>query len=171
MAIDVSGLNFFMPIFSFLFVFIVVYALLEKTKILAGTKFIHFLISFIVAIVFISFSSIEFYVRQIIPWAVVLIVILLFVLLIAGFSTKSLDKIMTPAFAWVFIGILILVFLIAAIKVFNPVLHSSSGIVEGHGGETIWLQIRDFFGSSTVGGSILLIVVAVIISWIIAKAK
>jgi hypothetical protein len=169
MAIDTSGLYFFMPIFSFLFVFVVVYAILAKTKILSGSNFIHALISFIMAIVFISFSSMELFVRTIIPWFVVLIVILFFVLLVAAFSTKAWDKIMTPEFAWAFIAILIIIFIIAAIKVFNPVLHASNNLISSGNGSGIINQIIDFFIGTRLGGGILLLIIAGVVAWIITK--
>ncbi|MEK6935774.1 MAG: hypothetical protein AABW67_03225 [Nanoarchaeota archaeon] len=170
MPIDISGLSFFMPVFSFLLVFLIVYAILAKTKIVGDNNFIHFLISFIIAIIFLSFSSMRLYVETITPWFVVMIVIVFFVLLVAGFSTKAWDKIMTPAFAWTVIGILILIFLIAAIKVFNPVLHPDLVITTGGNGDTSFVQqLADFFGSTKFGGSLLLIVVAIIVSWVITK--
>jgi hypothetical protein len=169
MAIDISGLEFFMPIFSFLFVFLIVFILLGMTKVLGESKFLHALISFIMAIIFMSFSSLDLYVKTIVPWFVVLLVVVFLVLLIAGFSTKSLDKIMTPAFAWVVIGILILIFLIAAIKVFNPVLHADLGVTSGGGGESFLEQVRDFFKGSNIAGSLLLIIVAVVVSLVLTK--
>jgi len=166
MAIDISGLNFFIPILSFLFVFVVVYALLAKTKILGESKGILLLISFIIAVVFISFSSLELYVQTILPWFVVLAVVVFLVLLIAGMSTK-LDKIMTPTFAWIVVGVLIIIFLIAAIRVFNPVFHPDLGIASGEG-TSMLEQIRDYMGGKVVG-SILLIAVAALVSWVITK--
>ena len=170
MAMDVSGLEFFLPIFSFLFVFIIVYALLFKTKVLGENKFILFLISFIMGIVFISFSSMELFVRTIMPWAVVLIVVVFLVLLIAGMASKDLGGIMKPWFAWIFIAILIIIFLIAAIKVFNPVFHPDLAITSGEGTSLIE-QIRDFGGSSRILGTFLLIIAAVAVSWILVKMK
>ena len=49
---------------------------------------------------------------------IVLMVVVFLVLLIALFSTKAWDKIMSPAFAWVVVGVLILIFLIEAISYF-----------------------------------------------------
>ena len=153
MALNISGIEFFMPVFSFLFVFVVVFALLAKTKILGDSKFINSLISFIVAVVFMSFSSLELYVKTIMPWFVVLVVVVFCVLLIAGLSTKSWEKMMTPAFAWVVVGILIIIFLVAAIRVFNPVFHPDLGITSGGG----------FFGS------LILIVVGALVAWVLTK--
>lgn len=167
MALNISGLLFFMPVFSFLFVTIIVYALLAKTKILGESKWILLLTSFIIAIVFMSFSSAELYVRTIIPWFVILMVVVFLILMIALFSTSAWDKIMTPAFAWVVVGVLILIFLIAAIYVFNPVFHPDLGVTSGQGTSMIE-QLRGYLEGG-VAGSILLLIVAIIVAWVITK--
>ena len=58
MPIDISGIYFFMPVFSFLFVFLIVYAILARTKILGDSGFVNLLVSFIISIIFMSFSSV-----------------------------------------------------------------------------------------------------------------
>jgi len=156
-----------MPVFSFLFVFVVVFAILAKTRIL-GEGGVNLLISFIMAIIFMNFSSLELYVRTILPWFITLLVILFFVLLVAGFSTKSIDKMMTPAFAWVVVIIVLVVFLIAAIRVFNPVFHPDYGLVSGEKPEVISQAMTWLFGSQ-VSGSILLLVVGAIVAWVLSK--
>lgn len=166
-TLDISGIFLFMPVFSFLFVFVVVYAILAKTKILGGEGGVNLIVSFIMAIIFMNFSSLELYVRTILPWFITLLIILFFVLLIAGFSTKSLDKMMTPTFAWIVVIIVIIVFLIAAIRVFNPVFHPEYIVVSGNQPEVI-SQIRSVF-SSQVSGSILLLVIAAIVAWVLTK--
>ena len=108
MAIEITGINYFMPLFSFFFVVLIVYLILNKTKILGESNFLNFLVSFIMAIIFMSFSSIELYVRNIIPWFVVLLIIVFLVLFLAAFSTKDIDKIMTSKFAWAVMIILII---------------------------------------------------------------
>ena len=171
MAIDISGIEFFMPIFSFLFVLLIVFIILRFTKILGENKFLHFLIAFIMAVIFMSFSSMELYVKTIIPWFAVLLVVVFLVLLIAGFSTKGLDNIMTPTFAWIVIAILIIIFLIAAVKVFNPVFHPDLIISSGDvGQEGIGSQLYGFFSSSKFAGSFLLIIISAIIAWVLTKS-
>lgn len=167
MALNISGLLFFMPVFSFLFVFLIIFALLTKTKVVGESKFVLVLISFIISIIFMSFSSAELYIRTILPWFVILMVVVFLVLIIAMFSTKAWDKILTPTFAWIVVGVLILIFLIAAIYVFNPVFHSDLGVTSGQGTSMIE-QIRYYLGGG-VAGSILLLIVAVIVAWIITK--
>ncbi len=81
MPLDISGLNFFMPVFSFLFVSLIVYLILFKTKILGEGKFLLLLVSFIMAIIFLSFSSLELYVQTIVPWFVVLLISVFLIIL------------------------------------------------------------------------------------------
>lgn len=163
-----SGINLFLPIFSFFFVLLVIYAILDKTKILGESKFIHLLVSFIISIIFISFSSMEFYVRSIIPWFVVLVVIVFMVLFIAGFSTKDFEKMMTPTFSWIIIFVLVVIFLVAAIKVFNPILHPNLIITSGQSPQII-SQIIGFLFSSRWSGSVLLLAIAALVSWVITR--
>jgi len=167
MSLNISGLLFFMPVFSFLFVLVIVYALLLKTKILGSSNWINLLTSFILAVVFMSFSSAELYVRTILPWFVVLIVVVFLILLIAMFSTKAWDKIFTPGFAWIIVIILIIIFVVAAIRVFNPVLHPDLGVASGQGTSLIE-QMRTWLDGG-VAGSILLLVIAAIVAWVITK--
>jgi len=168
MVLDVSGLNFFMPVFAFLFVFVVIYAILLKSRVFGDIPFAYFLTSLVVSVIFMSFSSLELYVRTLVPWFVVLFIVVFLVLMIAGFSTKSLDKIMTSKFAWVVVTILVIIFLIAAIKVFNPIFHPDLIISSGEG-TSMMDQLRGFFSSSKVAGSVLLLVIAAVVAFVISK--
>jgi hypothetical protein len=167
MAIDITGIYFFMPVFSFLFVVFIVYAILAKTKILGEGGFVNVLVSFIMAIIFMSFSSLELYVQTIIPWAMVLLVCVFLVLLLAGFASGKIGDIMSTKFAWVVAGILILIFLIVAIKVFNPVFHPDLGITSGEGTSMIE-QIKEAAGGRVLG-TILLVIIAAGVAWVLTN--
>lgn len=167
-TLDISGLFFFMPVFSFLFVFVVVYAVLAKTKIL-GDQRVNLLVSFIIGIIFMNFSSLDLYVRTILPWFVVLLVCLFLVLVIMGFSTKDWEKMTTPGFAWVIVAILVVIFLIAAIRVFNPMFHPELGITTaGDGQQGVLVQIRNMFDSQ-VTGSVLLLLLGLIVAYVLTR--
>ena len=170
MAIDISGIFIFMPIFSFLFVFLIVYAVLAKTKLLGEAAFINFFVSFIMAIIFISFSSLELYVQTIVPWFVVLLVCVFLVLLIVSFSSKDLEWLMwfKGGFAWAVLIILIIVFLIAAIRVFNPIFHPDLGITSGEG--TSLLEQLSYASEGRIFGTVLLIIIAAAVSWVITRS-
>jgi len=156
-----------MPVFSFLFVFLVVWAVLAKTKLLGEAGFVNFFVSFIMAIIFMSFSSLDLYVRTIVPWFIVLFIMVFLVLLIAGLSTKDLANIMSTRFAWGVIVILLIIFLVAAIRVFNPVFHPDLIITSGEGTSLVE-QIR-YAADGSAFGTILLIVIAGLVSWVLSR--
>lgn len=119
MALDISFLSEAIPIWAFALVFVLAYAVLAKTKVLGGNKWIDSIISIILAIIFITFTSIREYLMNITPWFAVLLTLLFFFILIAAFATKEGDwsKIFKPT-AIVFIILLVLVALIAIFYTF-----------------------------------------------------
>lgn len=154
MAIDISGLNYFMPLFGFLFVFVIVLALLIKTKILGDNKFINILVGFIIAIIFATMTSVRGYVQAVTPWFAVLVIALFFILVIVGLSQQKIEDFVKPWFVWVFVIVLILIFLISAIKVF-PFTFS---------------DITDFITTEArIVGAVILLIVAALAAWVIAK--
>jgi len=169
MAIDISGIFFFMPIITFLFVFLVVWSVLVMTKILGEAPWVNLFVGLIMATIFISFSSLDLYVRTVIPWFVVLLICVFLVLLLSGFASKDLYKAMSSKVGWIAIVLLIIVFLVAAIKVFNPVFHPDLIVTSGEG-TSIVEQIR-YGADGTVFGTILLMVIAGIVSWVLIKFK
>jgi hypothetical protein len=122
MAVDVSGLLYFMPIFSFLFVFVVVYCLLKKSAVLGDNEFMNALIGFVVATAFVTASSIRMYVETVTPWFAVLVVAMFFILAIMGFSQQKIEGVLGKGLMGGFILVLVLVFFFAGVKVFSSVL-------------------------------------------------
>ena len=158
-----------MPVFSFLLVFLIVFAILAKTKVLGESKGVHLLISFIMAVIFMAFSSTRLYVETIIPWFIVLLVIVFLILLLAGLATHKLDEIMTNKFAWGIIIVFIVILILVAIKVFNPVLHPDLIITGGEDGPGIVSQLTRLVTTANVAGTILLLIIVGVVAWIIAR--
>ena len=150
---DLSWLAYYMPIFGFLFVFTVVYAVLAKTGILGENSLTNLLVSFIFAIIFITFAPGVIYVQTVIPWFVILILSLFFLMMVVGFAQADLEKLMKPG-ALVFVGLLVVIFLWSAIVVFNPFLKP---------------YIDNFLLSEKLYGAALLALVAGAASWIITR--
>ncbi len=137
------------------------------TKILGEAPWVNLFVGLIMATIFISFSSLDLYVRTVIPWFVVLLICVFLVLLLSGMASKDLYKAMGTKVGWVAIVLLIIVFLVAAIKVFNPVFHPDLIITSGEGTSLVE-QIR-YGADGTVFGTILLIIIAAIVSWVLVK--
>ncbi|MEA3329149.1 MAG: hypothetical protein U9Q06_00205 [Nanoarchaeota archaeon] len=167
MVLDISWLNFYMPIFGFLFVFVVMFAILLKTKVLGDNVFTNSFISFIFAVIFITFAPGVDFITMVLPWFVILIVSLLLVLIIVGFSQENMETFMKPWLGWAVIVLLMVIFLVSAIVVFNPVI--GPYLPGAESGEGALFTLKDFvYGEQFLGG-LLILVVAVAASWLIAK--
>ena len=158
MAVSTSAVGFFLPIFAFLFVFIVVYTMLSKTKILGESQFVMLFISFILASFFIVQASLVEFVRFTSAWFSVGVVALFFLLVILAFLPKGEKE---PSFlegkAWfgyVIFGLIVLFFIFSAGYVFDLALNFDS--------------VGNFLNKDWVGG-ILLLVIAIVVSMKIKK--
>lgn len=162
MAADITFYTWFMPIFGFLFVFVIMYALLAKIKILGDNKAVNIFISLVIAIIFATVSSIRQYVQTVTPWFAVLIIALFFILMIIGF-TNSLDKFPKQALTWVAIIVLIIIFLVSAIKVFGSAV---TQYLPGYPGDS---PVKSFIFSDQFLGAFLLLVVAAVVTWVLTR--
>jgi hypothetical protein len=152
-AASVSVLGYFVPIFAFLLVFIVVYALLAKTGVLGGSQAVMLFISFILAAFFVVQASLVEFIEFSSAWFGVLIIGLFFILVILAFLPgKEPLAFLTVNnwFSWVMLGVILSVFIISSSYVFN------------------WAVNWDMIGSwlrGDVAGVVLLLIIAAVVSW------
>jgi len=154
---SISTIGYFIPIFAFLLVFIVVYALLKKTEILGASEPIMLFISFVLASFFIVEASLVEFVRFSSAWFAVGVVGLFFLLVILAFLPgKEPLAFLTKSnwFSYVILGIIVAFFVISSAYVFNWALD--------------WGDVSDWLYSDWFG-MVLLLVVAGIVSFTIAK--
>ena len=150
---SVSALGYFVPIFAFLLVFFVVYALLAKTGILGGSHAVSIFVSFILAVFFIVYVSLVDFIQFSSVWFGVLVIGLFLIMTIFAFlpSKEPLDFLVKNNwFSWVLIGLIIALFIISSVYVFNWAIN--------------WDLLRGRF-SSGVAGTILLLIIAAVVSW------
>jgi len=155
MAASLSFINFLLPIFSFLLVFVVVYALLMKTNILGENHFVAIFVSLILASFFIVNVHLVDFVQFTSSWMVVIIVLVFFVLLLLAFLPGGLGFLKdSKGFAWVVLGLLIVFFIIASSFVFNWALN--------------WDVVSDWFYTDWFG-FVLLVILGAVVAWVLAK--
>ena len=154
MAIDLTGLSFFMPIVSFLLVFIVVYALLAKTEVLGENQFIHLFVSFLLAILFVVEVDLVNFVNFSSAWFVVFIVCVVLILALVGFTQGGLDFIQNKWIAWVMVAVLIGFFIISSAFTFNWAVN--------------WVMVWDWFYTDWFS-LVLLLIIAGVVAWVVAK--
>lgn len=157
-AIDLSGLGTFMPVFGFVLVFTVVYALLGKTKVLGDSKFVHIFVSFCISIIFLISTNAVEYVKVTTPFFAAFIISLLFIMLLVGMFKGDLGEFFKgKGFAIFLIVILIIIFVFSAIFVFAPVINQYMSGPKG------------FFLQPQILGVIILIAVTAFTAWLLSK--
>lgn len=127
MPLELS-LAYFTPILAFLLIITLVYALLAKTKILGENASLNFLISFVIAMVFMIAPAARTYTLKTTPWIAVFLVSLFFFVLIISFAgnTGILKS------KWLSIALvlaLIAIFVVSGINVFGSLINNYLGIV------------------------------------------
>lgn len=150
--IDLTGVNYILPIATFVLVLVVVFAVLKKTGILGDNNFINAMVALVFGIIIISFSEVRSYLELVSPWFVVLVVLMFFVLFLGGFMlAKDITKIARPGLAWVFIALLAIAFIAIGYSHF------------GVRCDPLFLSIKNWLFRRDVSGSIILGVVALVV--------
>ena len=153
-------LAYVLPLLIFSFVFIVSYALFSKTRVLGDSGAMNTTVSFLLSLIFLLTPSASKFTVVAVPWLAVLLVVLTFVLLTLVFVHGKIDDtVKNPIVSLIVAGSVVMVFIAAAINVFGPLINS---IENGPAG--------GFFTPSVIG-VIVLIIVAVVTSRILIKAK
>ncbi|MBI2656229.1 hypothetical protein HYX03_00640 [Candidatus Woesearchaeota archaeon] len=110
--LDVTGLQYFSSIFVFLFVWIVVYAILLWTKVLGDNKFVHALIGLLLAIFVLISPIATSIVADVAPF---LAVIFLFIILVSVASQMLGANIEAfPALKGIFLVFMVIIIIVAA---------------------------------------------------------
>ncbi|MEM4703128.1 MAG: hypothetical protein QXP53_01450 [Candidatus Pacearchaeota archaeon] len=158
MAFDVSaGVSLFLPVFAFLLVFAVVYGLLAKTKILGENKFVHILVSFAIAIIFLASTSTVQFTKVATGWFAAFIISLLFIVLIIGLIHGKIDDVFGKGFAWFIVIVLILIFIFSGVYVFRDVIN------------TYLAKPKSFILDPTIFGVVILVALTIFASWLMTR--
>lgn len=164
--VDVSTFQYFLPILSFLFVLIISYFVINKSKLIEN-KFFEAILAIVIAVVFVVAMGPRTYILTIVPGFAVLIVGLFLFMALTGFLGK--DVFPTKVIAWTFLIILGLIFVISALFVFSNYYNNYlPGNVGGDSGISTFLH---WLYSPRVAGALLVVGVGAVAVWILVKSK
>jgi len=110
--LDVTGLEHFSSIFVFLFVWLVVFAILSWVKVLGDNKFIHALVGLLLAIFVLISPTATGIVADVTPFIAVVFLFIVLISIASHMLGANLEAF--PALKGVFIVFIILIIIIAA---------------------------------------------------------
>ena len=138
--LDTSLLNFLLPLFSFLLVLFIVYAVMDKFSLVGDNKGLHWAVAFCIAFIFLFSSDAVKFLNLLTPWYILMVVFGLFLVSFFVFLGVSKEKIegavSDPKVYWGVIGISLLVFFIALGNVFGSTFAGGGGGSGGKSGTT-----------------------------------
>ena len=154
---NLGFIGFFLPIFAFLLVFIVIYALLQKTKVLGDNPAVSIFISFIMASFFIVDVQLVDFVTLTSTWSAVFIICFFLLFLILAFVPGE-----TPLaflsnknwFSWVVLAFMLIFFIISSSYIFNWVINWD---YIWSGADTEWF------------GFVLLVIIGAVVSFVLTR--
>lgn len=155
MAASLATLGYFMPIISFLFVFVLIYALLAKTKVLGDNTSVSLMISLMLSAFFIFNASLVELVQTSSAWFVAFLVSMFLAIILLSFTHGKIDKVMNQNVAWIILGVVILIFVISSSYVFNWAIN--------------WSTFNDWANNDWFGFIVLLIMAAVVSKVLVGK--
>ncbi|MEM4641272.1 MAG: hypothetical protein QXW65_02020 [Candidatus Pacearchaeota archaeon] len=157
---DISaGVSLFLPVFAFLLVFAVTYGLLSKTKVIGDKKFVHVLVSFCIAIIFLASTSAIQYAKVTAAWFAAFIISLLFIVLIVGIMPGKMEDVLTKGFTWFIVIVLIIIFVFSGAYVFRDAIN------------TYLSRPKSIVLDPTIFGIVVLVAVTVFASWLMTRDK
>lgn len=124
-------LEFFLPIFSFLFIFVIMYAVLDKFKLMGENKTVKFIASLSIALLFLCSQETLNFVNFITPWFVILVIMAFFILslfMFMGVKEKEMEAtINNPTVYWTVLVIIIILLIAAIGTVFSDFFAGEGG--------------------------------------------
>ena len=127
-VLDINILSYFIPVFIFLFVFTIFFAILQKTKLLGSNAGVDALIAFSVAMLFMFVSDARQLITVITPWLVIMLVIIMSLMMIfmfLGVKAETISDAMSESgTVWTVLIILIIGLIIAFTQVFGSKIAS-----------------------------------------------
>ncbi len=157
------SLAYFAPILAFLLVIVLVYALLAKTKVLGENNSLNFLISFVIAIIFMITPLARTYALKVTPWLAVFLVTLFFFILIISF-TGDTGILKSRWLSIAIIVILLALFVVAGINIFGSLINHYLSFIGLSLGE-----VKDKILQPTILGILVLLVIGVALSFWLTK--
>jgi hypothetical protein len=155
------SLAYFTPILAFVLVMTLVYAVLAKTKILGENASLNFLISFVVAMVFMLAPLARTYTLKTAPWLAVFLVCLFFFLLIITFVHANFETVLKSKWLSIALVLAVLViFVVSGINVFGSLINSYLGTIGLSFG-----SIKDTLLQPSILGILVLLVISALLFW------
>jgi hypothetical protein len=167
--LDTGLLYHFLPVITFLFIFSIIYIILENTDWLGKNKSLKFIAAVSIAAISLFAGGVVDLINYIVPWFVFIFIFL--ILLFMGLTFLGIEKnvIWNNLSIWTVMVIAFLLLLIGITQVYSDIFtpYASSNVTKTIGSETL----RTLFHPRVLGAIFILIIASLSIRFISASSK
>ena len=161
--LDIGLLKFFLPVFSFILVYAVSYAILNKTNILKSDA-ANNAAAFAISVLFLFTPQAIKLIQLTTPWFVVFLIFLMIIFMTFMFlgakESQMNDVLALPTVYWTIIVVLLGIFLFGLTQVFGSEVQSIFGGGESNGEEGVVIDIAKIIFHPRVLGAIFILLIA-----------
>ena len=152
--VSLTAVDWYLPLISFFLVFIVSFAILQKTKVLGDDSSVSIFLAFIFGALFVVNTSLVEFVRVTTSWISVVMVFLFFVMVILAFSGFKIEEFFKGKAGWGLLVLVLLLFVVSSAYVFSWAIN--------------WGRVWTWAGTDWFG-FLVLIILAFIVSKVMTK--
>lgn len=176
--LDIGLLDYFVPVFIFLFIFGILFALLEKVKIFGENKGLNALISFAIAFLFVLTPDLLGVVKIMTPWFTIMFVFVIMIVLLfmfVGVKEGAIAETFSErSMVWIVVIISLIILVYALTQVYGAQIQNIN--VEGNatadGSPSMTSQVgKILFHPRVLGMLLLLLIAAQAIRFLASRAK
>ncbi len=176
--LDVGFLEYFTPLFVFILVMVIVWALLEKIQFFPKNTPANLMIAFILGVLFILIPELNTIISLVTPWFVVLVIFLLIIILVFMFMGVKEDFIGTVfggenpnlVVVWTVLVLCMVIFGYAFTQVYGEQVHNiTAGENTNDNGDLVQNIGQIFFTPKVLGMFFLLGIAALVIRFVSAS--
>lgn len=162
--LDIGILDYFTPVFVWLLVFGVLFAILEKTKIFGEKSGINSLVAFAISLLFLLTPDLVSIVKVITPWFTILFIFVLMIVLLFLFVGVK-EEAVAGAFSergmvWIILLIAFVIFGYALTQVYGAQIQTIYGGAEAGEDANISQQVGKILFHPRILGMIILLIIA-----------
>lgn len=162
---DVGALEYITPVLVFIFVFVVIFAILQKFKILGGHQRIDFIVSLVVSLIALISENAVKLVGVLSTWYVLLLVAVILIVLAVSAGIKEGGD--AFELGWrIIIWPAVIILLVSIAHVFGPVFTPYS-----ESADPGWWALRTIFHPNVFGTLLLMLIALVLIGNVIKETK
>ncbi len=167
--LDVTGLQYFSSFFIFIFVWLIVYAVLLYSKVLGGNKFIHALIGLVLALLVLFSPIATGAIQYIAPWfGLIFVFIILVTVMLKIFGASPMEIEGYTQLKW---GALVIILLVLVVGVLSYVREQTVIPGEEDGDIDYSKNISIIFHPKVIGAIFILVIAVFTIALLAGKTR